>query len=301
VTAHQIKTIAAGFAFLECPRWHDDRIWVSDMHRGLILTLGGEGEIEQTIAIPPRPGGFGWLADGSLLAVSTLDRRIVRYRDGELTTHADLSAIGVTDSDLNDMVVDAAGRCYVGESAVNVYAWMEEHMPRVEREGVGALGRAPLPEAEVFAVHPDGTVRVAAGGLRFPNGATVDPVRGRYIVAETFGLRLSVFEWGDDGELGARETIDLGFPPDGISNVDRDGAVWVADPLGGATHRVGLDGQVTDTIAFEMSPYACELGGPDGSTLFACLAPTVDPEQTVKLLESRVDAVTVAVPAEDRK
>jgi sugar lactone lactonase YvrE len=292
-----IATVARGFAFLECPRWHGGRLWVSDMHRGLVLALAQDGDVERSIAVPGRPGGLGWLPDGSLLIVSTLDRRILRHDGDELTTYADLSDVGVTEHELNDMIVDATGRCYVGEFGVDVHAWMHEHMPRVPGEGVKVLGEVAIPEAAVFAVAPDGTVSAAAGGLRFPNGAAVDVQRGRYVVAESFGLRLSAFDRAADGSLSGRRVFDLGFVPDGISRLDREGATWVSDPLGGAVHRVDVDGQITDSITFELSPYACELGGADGRTLFACLASTADPEQTVDLLDSRVDAVEVDIPA----
>jgi sugar lactone lactonase YvrE len=294
-----ISTLAHGFAFLECPRWHNGRLWVSDMHRGVIVALGENGEMEETVSIPGRPGGFGWLPDGTLLIVSTLDRRIIRYREGGMTTYADLADVGVTDHELNDMVVDPTGRCYVGESGVDVHAWMAEHMPRVAGEGVGVLGKAPLPEAAVFVVSTDGAISTAAAGLRFPNGGAVDLVRHRYIVAETFGLRLSVFDRSEDGQLSAPRVFDLGFPPDGISRIDREGAVWVSDPLGRAVHRVDADGQITDSIVFELPVYACELGGADGRTLFACLASSVDPLQTVDLLDSRIDAARVGIPAAD--
>ena len=67
----------------------------------------------------PRPTcrssrrGLGWLPDGRLLVVSMRDRRVLRREpDGTLVVHADLS--GHATGHANDMVLDGAGRAYVG-------------------------------------------------------------------------------------------------------------------------------------------------------------------------------------------
>ncbi len=63
--------------------------------------------------MPGQPSGLGWLPDGRLLVVSMSDHTVLRREpDGELAVHADLS--GYATGHLNDMVVDADGRAYVG-------------------------------------------------------------------------------------------------------------------------------------------------------------------------------------------
>jgi hypothetical protein len=37
--ARPLTALAEGFAFLESPRWHDDRLWVSDMHDDRVLAV----------------------------------------------------------------------------------------------------------------------------------------------------------------------------------------------------------------------------------------------------------------------
>jgi sugar lactone lactonase YvrE len=59
-----------------------------------------------------QPSGIGWLPDDTMLVVSMLDRRLLRLVDGSLMEHADLS--GHIQWPANDMVVDDAGRAWVG-------------------------------------------------------------------------------------------------------------------------------------------------------------------------------------------
>jgi sugar lactone lactonase YvrE len=290
-----VRTLAEGFAFLECPRWHDGLLWVSDMHRDQVVAINLAGEVEKLIEIPGRPGGLGWLPDGSLLVVATLDRKILRLDGDALTVHSDLTSIGVTDHELNDMTVDALGRCFVGEFGVDVHEWSALNMPRVEHEGLDVLGEVPLPEAAVFIVEPDGTPRVAAGGLRFPNGSAVSAALDRYVVAESFGLRLSEYDIAN-GALSSRRIHDLGFVPDGISQMDAEGAVWVSDPFYKAARRVDPSGRITDSVQFDSIVYACELGGAEGRTLFACLASSANPAETIHLLDSHIAIAKVDVP-----
>jgi sugar lactone lactonase YvrE len=61
--------------------------------------------------------------------------------------------------------------------------------------------------------------------------------------------------------------------PDGIA-LDAEGAVWVADAFGRQAARVVEGGEITDRISTgDLGCYACALGGPNGDTLFLCVAP----------------------------
>ena len=46
--------------------------------------------------------------------------------------------------------------------------------------------------------------------------------------------------------------------------------MWVADPLHNSVLRVADGGQVLDRRDTSQGAFACELGGPDGHTLFVC-------------------------------
>ena len=143
-----------GLAFPEGPRWHDGRLWFSDMHAHEVVALDvASGERETIVDVPRCPSGLGWLPDGTLLVVSMEDRQLLKMVDGALVPHADLSPWATFHC--NDMVVDYAGRAYVGNFGVNLHA----------RED-------PVP-ATMVRVDPDGTATPVADELRFPNGTVI--------------------------------------------------------------------------------------------------------------------------------
>ncbi len=62
--------------------------------------------------------------------------------------------------------------------------------------------------------------------------------------------------------------------PDGIC-LDAEGAVWVADAAHRRFIRVAENGRILEERKTEgLGAFACMLGGDDGRTLFACVAPT---------------------------
>src|SRR3569833_882456 len=117
----QPKVVLEGFSFLECPRWHDGRLWVSDFYTERVVATDGRGGTEVVAEVPGQPSGLGWLPDGRLLIVSMRDHKILRREtDGTQSDHADLS--GHTSRYVNDMVVDGDGRAYVGNFGFDLMA-----------------------------------------------------------------------------------------------------------------------------------------------------------------------------------
>jgi sugar lactone lactonase YvrE len=271
-------TLATGFVFPECPRWHGDHLWFSDQHDEKVHVLTPDGNPVETFDVPGRPSGLGWLPNGDLLVVSMLERKLYRRRGDILTLHADLKALHPGHS--NDMVVDASGRAFVGNIGFDFHSGAE-FKPTV-----------------IALVMPDGETSVAAEDLHCPNGSVIAPDGSRLIVAESFGHRLTEFEIAQDGKLiNRRQFADLqGRVPDGIC-LDAEECVWVAVPFANACWRVARGGEVVDTVPIENgAPYACMLGGADGRDLFICCATEHAPELTVRLREGRID--TARAPAQ---
>lgn len=221
--------------------------------------------------MPGCPSGLGWTPDGELLVVSTTDRTL-RRADGTIV--ADLNP--VSDSKINDMVVDVDGTAYIGNDGFDLEA------------------RAPEQPAQILRVSPDGEVTVAADGLRFANGMVITPDR-RLVVAETWGRRLSWFAMGDDGSLGDRQVfaeLEAGSP-DGIC-LDPDGRVWTADPMGRRVLLLREGGQLDHVIEFPGSrPTACVLDD-SGKRLYVCTAPSIDPAK----VQARPGGEIVAIDME---
>ncbi|HEB90879.1 MAG TPA: hypothetical protein ENI85_14995 [Deltaproteobacteria bacterium] len=271
------EVLLDGLRFPEGPRWHEDRLWFSDMHAGRVMAVGMDGIAETIVEVEAEPSGLGWLPDGRLLVVSMQDRRLLRLDPKGLTEVADLS--GLASFHCNDMVVDSRGHAYVGNFGFDLHA------------GDDPIG------ANLILVRPDGEAEVAAADLLFPNGMVITPDGRTLIVGESFGARLTAFDLAQDGRLSRRRVWAQleGFVPDGIC-LDAEGAIWVASPVGqGGVARVREGGEVIDRIAVEHEAFACMLGGPDRRTLFICTSPDSDPAKTGDR-RGRIEVVAVDVP-----
>jgi sugar lactone lactonase YvrE len=273
-----LQVLVDDLQFPEAPRWRDGRLWFSDFFRRCVFHVGMAGDLHRVVDVPGRPSGLGWRPDGTLLVVSMHDHRVLSLHDGELREAADLSAwVG---GPCNDLVVDAAGRAYVGNFGFDLYARAEPRPTRLLR------------------VDADGSVHVAAQDLLFPNGMAITPDGRTLLVAETWGHRLTAFEVAADGSLsGRREFAALGDGcfPDGLC-LDAEGAVWVAAARGRRVLRVVEGRGVVQAIATgDHGSYACMLGGDDGRTLFVCTAPGVGPAAEARR-EGRIEFTRVDVP-----
>jgi sugar lactone lactonase YvrE len=103
----------SGLVFGESPRWHDERLWFSDMGANELIAVDLDGRSELVARVPAMPMGSGWLPDGRMLIVSSRDGRLLRREpDGSLVTHTDLT--GLSAYPWSDMVVDGRGNAYVG-------------------------------------------------------------------------------------------------------------------------------------------------------------------------------------------
>lgn len=271
------SVLLEGLAFPEGPRWHDGRLWFSDMHADRVKRVGLDGKSEDVVEVPGRPSGLGWLPDGRLLVVSMADRRLLRLDANGLAQVADLSALAT--GHCNDMVVDERGRAYVGNFGFDLDA-----------------GEAPR-TADLVLVTPEGDARSVASDLSFPNGTVIAPDGATLIVGETYAQRLTAFDVASDGTLSGRRTwAQLNDRlPDGIC-LDAEGGIWVAAPFSGEVLRVVEGGEVSDRIAVTTQAYACMLGGPDGCTLFVCTADSHEPEKCRAEATGRIEIAEVEVP-----
>jgi sugar lactone lactonase YvrE len=289
-----LTTLVEGGHYFECPRWHEDRWWVSDFYRHAVYTYDSQGREQLVLEVEAQPSGLGWLPDGDLLVVSMKDRRVLRRgADGRVSTHAQLSEL--TTGHLNDMIVDGQGHAFVGNFGFDLMG-----------------GGQPAP-ASLVRIDPDGSAVVAASDLWFPNGMVITD-DGTLIVAETFAARLTAFDIQPDGSLTDRrvwaqvqpspEPADIetmlsavSFAPDGCA-LDAEGHVWAANALGGTVCRVAPGGQIVEEVAAPEGHgvFACGLGGEDGRTLIACAAPDFNEQARAAAREAVLLTTTVEVP-----
>ncbi|ONH59018.1 hypothetical protein CcI49_19660 [Frankia sp. CcI49] len=291
MTSQSSTLLCEGFAFPEGLRWHDEQLWISDQTTGTVWTMTEDGAAEPLVNVPGGASGLGWLADGDLLVVSMADRRLLRVHagTGEVAVHADVG--NLPGYRLNDMVVATDGQAYVGDFGFDPRAL-------VARFGSSALDGDQVPAAFLARVDPDGSVHLAADGLRFPNGCAITADGRTLIVAETFGRQLTAFDRSETGALSARRPwVTLDARPDGIC-LDAEGAIWVANAgaaecLRVSAPRAGRSAAVIDRVVTGAPAYSCALGGSDGHTLFLATAQNSPDART----PGRIEIARVDVPA----
>jgi sugar lactone lactonase YvrE len=275
------KVILEGLVFSECPRWHDGRVWFSDMGDNKVIAVDAYGNAETVAEIPgqPGPGGLGFLPDGRLLVVSMTEQRLLRLDDDGLKEIANLSRIAT--GNLNDLVVDYQGRAYIGDAGY-----------------VQAPKKGEVTKAHLIMVTPDGEARIVSNEVYFPNGAVVTPDNKTLIVADSNAHNLKSFDIGDDGSLTnycVWADLGKGIIPDGIC-LDAEGAIWVTNAGGNDVRRVRKGGEVAERITVSSSAYACVLGGPKRNQLYLTTA-DVGRFADLKVKRSgRIEVVQVDVP-----
>lgn len=278
-----LAVVAEGFIFNEGPRWHGGRLYFSDTLDGSVYALetGGASAQPQLVAkVDDHVSGLGFAPNGDLLIVSAGRRQLLRQHAGALSLVADLSSLAA--QAINDMVVDSAGRAYIGELRFDANAPL-----------------APIP-GKLFLVQADGSVEIAADNMLMSNGTVISADGRTLIVAETMGNRLSAFAIDGDGRLSDRRCfaqLPEGFYPDGIA-LDEAGGIWAACPHEHGVIRVEEGGRITHMLPSRLlgagrAAYACIFGGAARRTLYVCTAATHDRVHGDAVRSSRMESIEV--------
>jgi len=250
----ETRVLLDGLTFPESPRWHDGKLWFSDMQAHRVMTVDLQGNAEVVVEIDDRPSGIGFLPDGTPLVVSADKRHVLRIENGRTTVHADLSSLAA--EWLNDMVVDERGRAYVDVITHVAHPDVDEPIDRIA------------------CIEPDGSWRVAAEGVLRPNGIVITADGTTLIHATTRWRRLTAWTIEADGQLsGPRLWADTKrWTPDGIC-LDAEGAIWIGGLSKEHFVRVLPSGEFDRTVEVPGRwATACMLGGPNGRTLFMATA-----------------------------
>ena len=282
----KLETLMKGLTFGEGPRWHENKFYFSDFYSHKVYSLDLSGKHEVIVEIPNQPSGLGWTPDGTMLIVSMKDRKLMSFKDGQLTERADLTEL--SGFHCNDMVVDVDGNAFIGNFGFNTYDGEE------------------IKPTNLILVKPGEEPVLAADNLFFPNGTVITPDNKTLIVGETYAARLTAFDKSEDGSLSNRRiwadlkvnaeegTVPL---PDGMC-IDEEGAIWVASPSTAEVIRVHEGGMISERIPVQTNAFACMLGGEDRRTLFICTSngSGVDPEAALREKSGKIEITQVDVP-----
>jgi len=249
---------------------HDRAAWLGHLHRRIVeLDRRGASAVVACSALKA--------SYRNLLAEDVSDLRFVFLSGSEgLAEYADLS--DQASFHCNDMLVDAAGRAFVGNFGFDLH------------------GGGDVAPAEIIRIDQDGNVEVFARDVVFPNGSVITRSGDTLLIAETFAHRISAFGLDVGGRVSSRRLwAELGkHTPDGIC-MDAEAALWVASPGTKTLFRVEQGGGILDRCTTRGTPYACMLGGEDRRTLYICTSETDDPQEATKQRSGRIEQVRVAV------
>lgn len=289
LVAQEARPFIEGLHFGESPRWHDGRLWYADFYADTVLSVGESGDVRVELEVPGEPAGLGWMPDGRLLVVARKPRTVLRLEsDGRLVEHGDLNPMAGFYG--NDMVVDAAGRAYVGNFGFDLDRFIKER-------GEAALVELPgPPTTPLIRVDPDGSAHVAAEEMSFPNGTVITPDGRTLIIAETLAGRLTAFDVSEGGELSRRRIwASLSWcAPDGIC-LDAEGRVWVSNAISPECILVAEGGEIVDRVTTSQTCFACMLGGSDRRTLYVMTAPTSTESVVSATRSARIEQARVGV------
>lgn len=272
----RLAPVIDGGRYFEAPRWHDGRLWLVDALARTLISAATDGKPEVVCTVEGVPAGLGFLPDGEAIVTDMHNRALIRCVGGVASRYADLSAISGT---IDDMVIDGAGRVYVGDLGFDLKA---------EGFRQGPLGRLIL-------VEPGRAPRIVVDGLEFPNGIAISADGRLLVVAETNGGRLARYHIRDDGSVDFDARFGDFRTPDGVC-FDQEQAVWVSLLDEHAFVRVMPDGRITDRIEVpDRRGVACVLGGEDRRTLY-CIMQNDPDAPAGQRSRSWVDSVVVEVP-----
>ena len=241
----KVDVLCSGLGLVESPRWHDGRLWFSDWVAGEIVAIDDAGSHETIVRHQSFPLCFDFGPDGRPILVSNQRMALLRLEaDATLTPYADLAHL--SRFGFNDIVIDGRGNVFVNSGNFDFAA--------------GPPDGAVQP-GFVAVVPPDGTARVVAEDIAFPNGMAVTADNRTLIVADSYRHHLLGFTIGPDGALSERRVwADLGdAAPDGIC-LDAEGAAWYADVPHRRCVRVAQGGEVLATVELDRGAFACMLG-----------------------------------------
>lgn len=277
---YQLKILLEGLKFPESPRWHDNKLWFSDMLGKKVITVDLEGQSEVILEMEDMPSGLGWLPNGRLIVVSMQKGLLLSLEAGVLKEYANLKTHSI--HKYNDMVINKNGNAYVGNFGFDL-------------DNKGWMDYKP---SKLVLVEPNGNSRVVAEDMGFPNGSVIYPDGNTIVVAETRNSQLTAFDIQMDGSLTNRRIwaklecdkfpVSYCQVPDGIC-LDEKYGVWVTSPNSSEVIRVLEGGEVTDRIKLRTPAFACMLGGKTKrNILFLCTSTSYSPDAKGKIEYTKV-------------
>lgn len=234
LTIDQINDFGSGLKRPECVvAAASGAVYVANWDGGVTIIQPNGGQQHILASNPPvdlKPNGIALRPDGSFLLANLSEDGGVWHllRDGTLAPF--LTEIeGEAVPPANFVLVDGPDSAWITIST--------RQRPR------GLAYRSDVADGFLIRVDARGA-RVVADGLGYTNECQIDPSGQWLYVNETFARRLSRFQLGESGQLGAREIVHEFGPgdfPDGLC-FDEEGGAWITSIISNRLIRLAPDG-----------------------------------------------------------
>lgn len=245
LTARPVEMVADGLKFTEGPVWlPGEGLIFSDIPADTIYRA------DKTVFRQPsgKSNGLALDTQGRLIACEHGNRRVTRTEtDGTITVLAD-RYLGRKLNSPNDLVVRSDGTIFFSDPPYG--------LEKRERE---------LPFNGVYAILPDGQIKLLSVYFKRPNGLALSPDEKTLYIGDSGGGFIQVFDVARDATLSNSRLLDEGVGPDGMK-MDERGRLWTSAHDGIRVYTP--DGTLLQTIAFPEQPANCGFGDEDGKTLY---------------------------------
>ncbi|WIY81898.1 SMP-30/gluconolactonase/LRE family protein [Propionimicrobium sp. PCR01-08-3] len=243
--ANESRVLVSGLGMLESVRVTPGSVWFSDWTAGRIYRYVLEtGTLELQAEVASMPLCFEPVCDEMFVFDATSGLVLRGVAGGRPRAWADVS--GLAEGGGNELLV---------------------HDERVYVNFGNFDPRKGFPDSAVgliACIEDDGSARVVADSLAFPNGMALSSDGSELVVAESHAGRLSAWRIAEDGSLTDRRVwanIE-GAAPDGISMAP-DGTCWFADVPARAVVRVAEGGEILERITLDRGAFSCAYASGD--------------------------------------
>ena len=244
LTQGPVETVAEGFEFTEGPVWMPGEGWIfSDIPADTIYRA------DKSVFRSPSGKSNGLAIDneGRLIACEHWNRRVTRTeKDGSITVLAD-NYLGRKFNSPNDLTIRSDGMIFFTDPPYG----LEERAAELEFSGV-------------YAIMPEGKVRLLSVYFKRPNGLALSPNEKTLYVGDSGAHFIQAFDVAQDGTL-THSRLFCRAAPDGMK-VDEAGRLWTTNGQGVSVFTP--DGEPVGTIRFPQPPANCAFGEEDRKTLF---------------------------------
>lgn len=248
------QLVAGGFRFTEGPVWlPEGRLLFSDIPADRIYSWTAEEGVRVWRQPSGNSNGLTLDRAGRLLACEHGNRRVSRTEpDGTIVTLAERYN-GKRLNSPNDIVVRSDGVVYFTDPPYGITPEKQEQ-----------------PVNGVYAIWPDGTLRLVADDFERPNGLAFSPDESLLYIDDSARRHVRVLDLRADGTLHrSRLFADMDHPqpgsPDGMK-VDEQGHVYVCGATGVWVFEP--DGEHLGVIVTPERPANCAWGDADRRSLY---------------------------------